>query len=107
MSWWWYVEGKACEHCGRRDSGRADRNVTYNLSGMLQLALGVAVRDLSGKPMSDVASLARTGLELMRTDPTKYRELEPPNKWGTYESAMKDLEWLVEHDEPDMYLRIS
>lgn len=106
MSWDWTVQANECAACNRGDFV-ADRNVTYNLSAIFIEALGCSVRDLDGEEMRTVAARAREGLARMRSDPARFRALEPLNRWGTYESALRDLEWLTCYDLENARLRIS
>lgn len=67
---------------------------TYNLAPMFAEALGRRIRDLDGMPAAEVAPLVAAALALMEADPERFRALNPPNGWGSYESAVRALTWL-------------
>lgn len=91
MSWWWYVEGDSAS-CHTASS---ERNVTYNVGGMLLRALGRSVWDLDGKPMIDVGRAAAHGLEVIALNRQEFNSMAPANGWGSTRSVIDDLLWLV------------
>jgi len=68
------------------------RNITHNLTKMWSLA-GVydALYMSDGKEAHEVIEVVRKGLVEMKGHPARYKELNPPNGWGYYESALQFL----------------
>jgi hypothetical protein len=117
MSWW---IGTEIDAGGTEAAQLSDRNVTYNVAPMFQLALAIpkpgihgggycrcrypdgdgshetGLRALHQAPCSEAAGVISAALGRMRADPQAYRAMNPANGWGSYESAMADLEWLLE-----------
>lgn len=106
MSWWWYAE-KPIE--GSEADVEAERNVTYNVSGMLAKAFDCEVRELSGLPVEQLGPRVMAALERIAADPPAYRAMAPANGWGTFDSFLDDVIWLgllaIKH--PGCVLRIS
>ena len=87
----------------------ASENYTHNTNGMIRQA-GIPdwpydfldnLRD-NGKAGDMVEPLQRV-LRNMRSEPAKYRAMNPPNGWGNYASLIPVLERLVDacEDFPD------
>lgn len=120
-----YLRSKPCEHCGRRGDEPMSHGPTYNLSPIFDLALTGeplpspevgelevvlfrketerprGLRILSGRKARDTIPMLENALKRMR-DPAlipKFRELEPPNKWGTYEDGITVFEYLLKDAE--------
>lgn len=73
------------------------RSPTYNLSEMFSLALGGPMREvLDGKKAHDVIGILEKATASMKRAPAKYKKLNPPNGWGSYEGALESLCWLLE-----------
>lgn len=84
-------------------------NLTYNLAPMFSEAFGTYWKDLlNGNNGSACQSLIEEAIKKMETDPDTHKELEPANKWGTYESGLAFLkEMLTACEEyPNMYVKI-
>ena len=67
-------------------------NYTYNVAPMYEKAMGITISDLNGKICSKVIPILRKGVLNMTENPAMYREMNPPNGWGKYESALEFLE---------------
>lgn len=87
---------EACAHCGRgpddeRTVGRWDP--TWNLGPMLRLAGLEFGTDspLHGRPARDWATALRAALAAMDAAPDRFRALDPPNGWGSYDSLLPVL----------------
>ena len=72
------------------------RSPTYNLAAMFALALGRPIRSLDGMLAGDVIPVLEAATLAMHSDPAKFRALNPPNGWGSYEGALESLCWLLE-----------
>lgn len=72
------------------------KSPTYNLSEMFEEALGCPIRELSGQKAADVIPLLEKATIAMRKAPAKFKKLNPPNGWGSYEGALESLCWLLE-----------
>jgi hypothetical protein len=65
------------------------RNITYNLSPMLREAGFPGHKAMQGAPASEAGGVYRSVAERLRSDPARYRLLNPSNGWGTYEIAVE------------------
>ena len=87
---WWVVAHKpGCDSdCCCPASN--DVNVTYNLTPMLREAglFPAGHRDLMHAPCSEVAGAADSALRRLLDDPDRFKAMNPPNGWGTYEGAV-------------------
>lgn len=135
MSYDIYLTKPACPTCGHQDRSHADLpNPTYNLTEIFDKALsdqafpnpevseGAVVlfgketdrprglRILSGRKAADTYSQIHIAIERLE-DPSRekeWRDLEPPNKWGTLETAIKVMHQLrtAAHESPDFIWEI-
>jgi hypothetical protein len=64
-------------------------NLTYNLSPMLHAAGMPAWKDFIGMRAGDAGPIWQSVVDVLRADPDKYRAMNPPNGWGTYEGAVE------------------
>jgi len=116
MSWWVGVE---IDSGGEEPAELSDRNITYNVGGMFRAALGIpepgihiedyrcrcryaedgghetGLKALHGAPCTEAAGAISAALARMDADPATYQAMNPPNGWGSYDSARKDLRWLL------------
>lgn len=127
MSYWVYVEKPACEHCGRDGGAEWERNITSNVSGIVEtclVAAGAPIpkradhkgRDyswwrLDGWKASDVLPAVRAALKVV-CDPARETELlklQPSNGWGSLESVRADFTALAFAlgESPDAVIRVS
>lgn len=68
-------------------------SITYNLSPMFTDVLnGVYLGKFAGAPCVEAAGPLASAAERLRSEPDKYRAMNPENGWGTYEGAVKYLE---------------
>jgi hypothetical protein len=104
MSWWWYVEGDSAS-C----YGSSERNVTYNVGGMLERALGAPVSAWSDETMFVVGQAAARGLVKIALEREAFDRMAPANGWGSTRSVIDDLLWLVGWmaHAPNATLRVS
>lgn len=89
-----------------------DGNLTYNLGPMLDLAgphWGRISRESEGWKAVLLLDDVRTLISELRTEPEKYRALNPSNGWGTYEKALKFLDGLLRAIEsaPNAEIQLS
>lgn len=74
-----------------------EANVTYNLAPMFYEALGGdGLRGLDGRGARQCRVKLDVALGEMTADPEKYRAMNPPNGWGTYEGALGFLKELYD-----------
>lgn len=74
------------------------QNITHNLYPMAKAA-GFGHLLWGDVPVKNAAALAdavEVGLDRMRTDPAKFKAMDAPNGWGTYEQFVPWLEQLAE-----------
>jgi len=69
-------------------------NYTSNCAAMWTAA-GAPIRDFHGKPASECAVILRAAIDTMRADPARFRAMDPPNGWGSYETLLPALEGLL------------
>lgn len=83
-----------------RETTVFDANYTHNVTPMWHRA-GVydALYMSDGKTAAEVLPELRAGLEAMRIDPEGYAAINPPNGWGSYETALPWLAALIEKFE--------
>lgn len=67
-----------------------ETNYTSNCSRMWCTA-GVDLHDLEGMSASEAAPRLEAAIEEMRTNPGKYKAMNPENGWGDYDSALQFL----------------
>ena len=67
------------------------RNHTSNTSGMWRLA-GCNLADYHGWTTDDILPLVSGAINEMQRMPDTYRQLEPTNGWGTFESTVEFLQ---------------
>ena len=76
-------------------------DTTYNLGPMYAKALGIPLRALDGMPGRVASVLINEAIRELESKPAKFDALNPPNGWGSYESALGFLRALyvacVEH----------
>lgn len=116
MSWDVYLntEEGECPTCGQNtvtsyvDLG----NITFNVSPMYYSAFefaykcihgtayksaddsGFGLGQLTGMKCSDALPYILVALAHMKQQPDEYKRMNPPNGWGSYESALEFLEKL-------------
>lgn len=85
-----YHKSPACEHCGREEERNYmySANITHNLGKMAEEAgiymhlwrpeeIGITKAEQLIEPLS-------VGLELMKSDPARFKKFDSPNGWGLY-----------------------
>lgn len=94
--WLSYEAGGECEdeECQFLHSFQVfNINVTYNLSPMLRKCGWKWDRErLDGKKAADIAEAVEATLIKLKADPEKFREMNPPNGWGTYDGLVEQWE---------------
>lgn len=65
-------------------------NMTSNVAPMWRLA-GADLAEFEDKLAGDVLPVLQAAITDMDAHPEKYRPLNPPNGWGSYESCLKFL----------------
>jgi hypothetical protein len=75
-------------------------NFTSNVSCMWREA-GADLAEFHGKVAGECAPTLRQAIEKMEADPAKYKAMDSPNGWGTYEDLMPRLrvlrDWFERH----------
>ena len=66
-------------------------NHTSNTAAMIKEVCGSYPSEWNGKRCSDMYSILMQGTSLLNLQPSKYRQFEPDNKWGTVESTIEFL----------------
>lgn len=72
-------------------------NYTHNVAKMWRRS-GVydALYNSEGKLAKDILPVLANGYEHMKENPSEYEELNPPNKWGSYEGALDYLKEVMD-----------
>lgn len=119
-----YLEGEVkqvpcnCCHCGKdhtRDKKEEffSSNITHNLNRMAGEA---GIYDIIWRPEENGITKAeqlieplKKGIELMRSDPERFKKFNPSNGWGTYDDF---IPWLEEYliaceSYPDATVKVS
>ena len=72
------------------------RNITHNLTPMWDLAgCYEALYESNGQKAQDILPILEAASKDMEANPAKYIILNPPNKWGSYDSACTFLGELI------------
>jgi hypothetical protein len=71
-----------------------DWNFTSNVSPMWRAA-GADLAEFDGKPAGECAPVVRAAIAEMEANPDKYRAMDSPNGWGTYDHLMPRLRVLA------------
>lgn len=56
---------------------------------------GADLADFHEQPAGECAQKLRAAIESMERDPVKYRAMNPPNGWGSYETLIPKLRELL------------
>ena len=73
-------------------------NMTHNVAPMWRLARCFdALYESKGKLAGEVLPELKAALIDMQNYPAKYKELNPPNGWGDYDSAMYFLSQVIDN----------
>lgn len=90
-----------------------DANITHNL-GAMAVAADIYVHlwraeEIGITKASELIEPLRTGLALLRSDPDRFRQLNPANGWGNYEVLVQFVaEYLAACEaNPDAEVRVS
>lgn len=67
---------------------------TYNLGKMFRKAMKWDFKQGTEYKCVDIIEYINDGIACLKFYPSQYREYEPENKWGTVETAIRDLESL-------------
>jgi len=68
------------------------RNITHNVNIMWkESGCYEALYESDGKKAVEIIPILKDAIEKMGSDPEKYKKMNAPNGWGTYESAFNFL----------------
>ena len=83
-------------------------NMTYNVSPMYGKAMGLTISDLNGKKCKEVIPILKKGIKEMTNNPKVYKLMNPPNRWGSYDTAISFLKRILEYCEkcPDYKIEV-
>lgn len=70
-------------------------NFTSNVSGMWRAA-GTDLAEHHGKRAADVIPELEAAIATLEADPERFKAMDSPNRWGTYESLVPALKRLLE-----------
>lgn len=71
-----------------------DWNYTSNCAPMWREA-GADLAEYHGKTAGECMPSLRAAIELLKADPDRFRAMDPPNGWGSYDSLVPALERLL------------
>lgn len=113
MSWDFHITSKRCPTCGRWEyfdeaPVQHSNNYTSNMWPMLKQA-GFHWDDIEGKPCREAFPLLDNLVKELKSAPEVYRQLNPKNGWGEYDSF---LDWLTRmtrwvEKSPDGFIHVS
>lgn len=72
-----------------------DWNYTSNCAPMWRAA-GADLAEFHGKTAADCAPILDVAVETMAADPDRFRKLDAPNGWGTYDTLLPRLVELLD-----------
>lgn len=108
-----------CEHCngtGTINHGREcvfEANITHNLNRM---ATAAGIYEACWRPdelgitkAGQLVPLLRAGLERLRADPQRFKQLNPSNGWGKYDGFVLWVEKYLQacEDNPEADVEVS
>ncbi len=86
-----------CDHC---HTTIADFNITHNLAPMWCEATGEDwFRTFQGKKAGEMLPLLKQAAATLAADPVRFKKLDPPNGWGSYEGLVGFVGRLIEASE--------
>lgn len=94
-----------CAACGHAPSS-FEWDPTYNLAPMWAEA-GLRMRDLNGKTAAEAALVVRAALILLAADPERFRALDPPNGWGSYDTMLPHMRDFLAALERDAHAKVA
>jgi len=112
MSWWAYMTADVGGPETLTVEGY-EQNVTYNLSGIFRKAFARdfedGFNDLNGQTGEEAYDKIENALLTIQNNLEDFRDLEPPNKWGTVETAIEVLGQMLLwcHEAPKGIIKIS
>jgi hypothetical protein len=71
-------------------------NITYNLTPMLVEAGFPGHRAMTDAPCTEAGGVFARTARRLRDDPERFKALNPPNGWGTYEGAIEFCDRLAD-----------
>jgi len=108
-----YLYGQPCAHCGRGGERLFEANITHNLNKMADAACLYYVLwrpdEIGVKTARDLVQSLEIGLELLRTEPARFKMLSPSNGWGSYEGLVNFVAAYLEacKAHPDATVKVS
>lgn len=67
-------------------------NITFNVNAMLEEALGKEhFKKWDGLPADLWIDDLEKGIDCMKADPTRFKQFDSPNGWGTYDHTLPAL----------------
>ena len=108
-----YLDLDACAHCGRAAETVFSANITGNLARMANEA---GIYEALWRPDEHGLTKARdliapltAGLDLLVSDPPRFKRLNPENGWGSYNGLTS---WVARYlgaciEYPDATVRVS
>ena len=85
-------------------------NITHNVKSMwAEAGVYSALYESHGQVARTVLPALKGGLKAMTDDPDRYRKMDSPNGWGTYEDAAIWIAQLIEEIErmPNAIIYVS
>ncbi len=67
-----------------------DLNMTSNVAPMWRRA-GADLAEFDGRAAGDVLPMLQAAIAAMEADPETYRAMNPPNRWGDFDSCLSFL----------------
>jgi hypothetical protein len=85
-----------------------DRNMTSNVAPMWREA-GADLAEMDGKPAVDCWPALANACDNMVDNPEKYKAMNPPNGWGSYDTCLDFLRSIRDacQEHPACTVRIS
>lgn len=90
-----------------------DANITHNLAGMAKEA-GVYLAmwqpdEIGISTAAELAEILETGLAKLEAEPERFRAMNPPNGWGSYEGLVQFVRNYLQacRDNPDAEVEAS
>lgn len=98
---------------GEADTNVYSANITHNLNKMADAA-GIyqamwRPEEIGAVRAKDIIELLSDGLTKLRADPDKFKQFDPPNKWGSYDGLVRFAEKYLEacREYPEARINVS
>jgi hypothetical protein len=100
-----------CPHCDnvyRKREELFSANYTFNCGAMWRDA-GLDIKSFKGRRADECLPLLQAALTNLEADPARFKAMNPPNGWGSYETSLPWLKALADamRENPTSLVHVS